>query len=265
MNTSREHHILSTDKILQKATDIVLSKHRHFPATHLDIGAGSGDLIALLRTKVELASRACDYTSDLMQAPNVHVDVVDLNVEKLPYRDDSFDVVTCTEVIEHLEHYRETLREAYRVLRSGGTFVVSTPNILNLKSRIRFLTYGFYNLFGPLHFKESKLYSTGGHITPIGMFYLIHSLVDSGFHDIEVSIDKRQSTSIFWFLLLYLPIIVFAKITSHSESVKYKTVDHLNKAWVDKMNCFDLLTGRTIIVSAKKYAEIKTDRTKKAA
>ena len=119
-----------------------------------------------------------------MQLPDIQVDVVDLNLEKLPYQDKTFDIVTCTEVIEHLEHYRETLREVFRVLKENGTFVVSTPNILNLKSRIRFLIYGFFNLFGPLHFKESKLYSTGGHITPIGLFYLIHSLIDVELHPI---------------------------------------------------------------------------------
>ncbi len=72
--------------------------------------------------------------------------------------------------------------------------MVTTPNILNLKSRLRFLFFGFYNLFGPLHFRESNLYSTDGHTTPIGLFYLIHSLVDAGFSEITVRVDKRQKT-----------------------------------------------------------------------
>ena len=175
-----------------------------------------------------------------------------MNLEKLPYQDNTFDIVTCTEVIEHLEHYRETIREVFRVLTNNGTFVVSTPNILNLKSRIRFLIYGFFNLFGPLHFKESKLYSTGGHITPIGLFYLIHSLIDAGFNDIEIQIDKKQSTSIFWLIFLYLPIKFFSNITHKSEIKKYKTIDSFNESWVVKMNSLDILLGRTIIVGAKK-------------
>jgi len=249
-----ENHRLSTDKILLTAASLVVKKHQKFPANHLDIGSGSGDLISLLSSKIDVHSRACDYTKELMQIPTVVVDIVDLNLEKLPYEDGSFDIVTCTEVIEHLEHYRETIREMYRVLKEDGTLVVTTPNILNLKSRIRFLTYGFFNLFGPLHFKESKLYSTGGHITPIGLFYLIHSLVDAGFTDIDVRIDKKQSTSIVWMIFLYLPIRFFSMITEKSEIKKYKTIDSANQTWVKKINSIDILLGRTIVVGAKKYS-----------
>ena len=96
--------------------------------------------------------------------------VANLNIESLPFADASFDLVTCTEVIEHLEHYRQTLREMHRVLKPAGRLVVTTPNILNLKSRIRFLIFGFYNLFGPLHTLESNLHDTGGHINPVSSF-----------------------------------------------------------------------------------------------
>jgi hypothetical protein len=95
--------------------------------------------------------------------------------------------------------------------------VLSTPNILSLNSRIRFLVFGFwflvfgfwflvfgfwflvfgfYNLFGPLKISKSKLHNTGGHINPVSYFYLTHSLLNNGFKDIELAIDKRQGTSI---------------------------------------------------------------------
>jgi SAM-dependent methyltransferase len=243
---------LSTDKIMIAAADMVCRKHGNFPADHLDIGSGNGSLISLLRTRLKIKSSACDYTKELMSLQDVCVDVVNLNTEKLPYKNESFDIVTITEVVEHLEHYRETLQETNRILRKDGTLVVTTPNILNLKSRIRFLIFGFYNLFGPLHFKESALHSAGGHITPISLFYLIHSLVDAGYSDFEVSIDKRQSTSMFWLLLLYIPIKLFSKITSMKEKKKFKTIDDFNEKYVSMMNTVDILLGRTIVVGCKK-------------
>jgi SAM-dependent methyltransferase len=187
-----------------------------------------------------------------MKDQSTKVAVVNLNTEKLPYGDAEFDLVTCTEVIEHLEHYRETLQEAYRVLNENGTLVVTTPNILNLKSRIRFLIFGFYNLFGPLHFRESALHSTGGHITPIGLFYLIHSLIDAGFEKIDITIDKKQTTSIFWLIFLYAPIKILGLLTLQREKNKYNTVDEHNIEYVSRMNSIDILTGRTIIVGCKK-------------
>ena len=243
---------LSTDKIMIAAMNMVEKKHKNLPILHLDIGSGNGSLISLLRNKFEIKSSACDYTKELMTLPDIHVDVVNLNVDKLPYDSESFDVVTITEVVEHLEHYRETLQETYRILRSNGTLVVTTPNILNLKSRIRFLIFGFYNLFGPLHFKESALHSAGGHITPISLFYLIHALVDAGYDDFDVTIDKRQSTSLFWLIFLYLPIKLFGKITSFKEKNKFKTIDAHNEKYVYMLNTFDILLGRTIVVGCKK-------------
>lgn len=243
---------LSTDKILLTATNMVAKKHFKFPAIHLDIGAGTGELITLMRSKFKIASVACDYTDTLMMLPDVTVNVANLNTEKLPFEDNTFDIVTSTEVIEHLEHYRETLQESYRVLKKDGTLVVSTPNILNLKSRIRFLIFGFFNLFGPLHFKESELHSAGGHITPISLFYLIHSLVDADFVDIEVMVDKKQSTSIFWLILLYIPIKLFSGLTMKKEMKKYKTIDHSNIEYVKLINSLDILLGRTIVVGCKK-------------
>lgn len=243
---------LSTNTILESAVDMVSKLHSKFPAEHLDIGSGHGDLIQLLRSRFELQSSACDYTDTLMKLEGVKVQVANLNSEGLPYSDAAFDLVTCTEVIEHLEHYRFTLREMYRVLKPGGTLVLSTPNILNLKSRIRFLIFGFYNLFGPPHFRESDLHSTSGHINPVSFFFLAHSLVDAGFDQVEVSIDKQQGTSKAWLLLLYIPIKLFSAITLRGEKNKYKSVDKFNEPFVIKMNSLDILLGRTIVVGCKK-------------
>ncbi len=48
----------------------------------------------------------------------------------LPYGDGAFDLVVAFEVIEHLEDWRDFLREVRRVLAPAGQFIVSTPNRL---------------------------------------------------------------------------------------------------------------------------------------
>jgi hypothetical protein len=114
------------------------------------------------------------------------------------------------------------------------------------------LFFGFYNLFGPLHFRESELHSAGGHITPIGIFYLNHALVDAGFSEIKLAIDKKQNTSLFWLFLLYIPIKFFSWLTIKKEIKKFKTIDDLNMRYVLQINSLAVLTGRTIIVGCKK-------------
>jgi SAM-dependent methyltransferase len=70
--------------------------------------------------------------------------IADFN-RHLPCSDSSFDAVFCVEGIEHLENRYAFLREACRVLRPGGTLVLTTPNIVSLRSRVRFLGSGFFH------------------------------------------------------------------------------------------------------------------------
>ncbi len=47
---------------------------------------------------------------------------------KLPFRNNSFDVIVSFEVIEHIQNYRKYLQEVFRVLKNRGYFIFSTPN-----------------------------------------------------------------------------------------------------------------------------------------
>ena len=51
--------------------------------------------------------------------------------ESLPFVDESFDLIVCLWVLEHLNNPGATLREVRRVLRPGGHFVFLTPNMRN--------------------------------------------------------------------------------------------------------------------------------------
>jgi len=48
------------------------------------------------------------------------------------------------------------------VLKPNGLMVVTTPNVLNMKSRLRYLVSGFANLFGPLPVKNQDRFNTAG-------------------------------------------------------------------------------------------------------
>lgn len=56
--------------------------------------------------------------------------------QHLPFADASFDVLYAGEVIEHVPDANATLAEWYRVLRPGGTLIVTTPNRLRLLNRV---------------------------------------------------------------------------------------------------------------------------------
>ncbi len=245
---------LSTQKILRATIAKIRELGPELRGDFLDVGAGNGELIDRVIREFPLKPHACDYRDDLMTIEGVEVQVVDLNTGALPYVDNSFDLVTCTEVIEHLEHFRAAMREICRVLRPGGIFVVSTPNVLNLRSRLRYLFFGFFNMFGPLRFGDDRHHSTHGHINPISYFYLAHALSGAGFTDISVSVDKLQRGSLFALALLWLPIRISTALGLRKEREKYRTLDQTNEPFVRAMNTTDLLLGRTIIVGCRKRA-----------
>ncbi len=72
---------------------------------------------------------------------------MDLNTS-LPWSDRSFDAVFSTEGIEHLENHYSFLREICRILKPGGTLVLTTPNITALRSRVRFFGSGCFGRDG---------------------------------------------------------------------------------------------------------------------
>jgi len=219
---------------------------------HLDVGAGRGQLIALLRERLQADSRACDFHVENFRLHDVPIARTNLDKEPLPFADAEFDVVTCSEVVEHVENPRRLMREAWRVLKPGGTLVMTTPNVLNAVSRVRYLVSGFANLFGPLPAKNDKLYSTGGHITPLPYFYLAHALLDADFGEVELDIDRTQKTSVL-LAVLFFPLIALGWLRFWGrEERKYGTLTPENRVHVARHFSWRMLVGRTVVVSARK-------------
>ena len=74
----------------------------------------------------------------------------------LPLTDSSVDVVIMSELIEHLVDPDGTLDEAWRVLRPGGTLLLSTPNLAAWYNRV-LLRFGIQPLFTEVSFAASTV------------------------------------------------------------------------------------------------------------
>ncbi len=59
--------------------------------------------------------------------PRIKLIAADLN-NKLPFQDNAFDAVISTAVLEHLSDSRFTVNEIYRILKIGGSFLLTTPS-----------------------------------------------------------------------------------------------------------------------------------------
>jgi hypothetical protein len=130
--------------------------------------------------------------------------------------------------------------------------ILSTPNILNLRSRLRFLWFGFWNLFGPLPVRNSELYTTGGHISPVSWFYVAHAMLDAGFEGVEPHVDKLQRSALLPYVLLAPLVRLLGALALREERVRYRTLDAANEPLVRAMGSRSLLLGRTVIALGRK-------------
>lgn len=67
---------------------------------------------------------------------------IDFNTERMPYPDKFFDGVAAWGVAEHMENPFHFAREVWRVMKPGGVFLFSLPNVHHLSSRLAFLGTG---------------------------------------------------------------------------------------------------------------------------
>ena len=101
----------------------------------LDAGCGEGHLIEVMHEKrpdndyygfdvtevaVESAKERCPYAK-IQQG----------DIAAMPVPDGSFDVITCTEVLEHIIDYESVVMELKRVLKPGGCLILTFPNEFN--------------------------------------------------------------------------------------------------------------------------------------
>lgn len=181
----------------------------------LDLGAGEGYLaekVSKLFTPnvAQQEPTVCDLFPENFKVPGIVCDRVDIN-DGLEYPESSFDIVYSVEVSEHIENQFQLFKEVSRILKPGGKFIFTTPNILNINSRIKYFFTGFYLLFDimPLNWNDPQ--HTGGHINPTTLYYICFQAIKNGFFIKGIHVDRLKKSGLFWSLLFW-PIIRVANI-----------------------------------------------------
>ncbi|HEX9048213.1 MAG TPA: class I SAM-dependent methyltransferase, partial [Verrucomicrobiae bacterium] len=104
------------------------------PQVILDIGCGDGGALFQYFKTVPREFYGLEGAPDLQAkaaARGIKVTSCDLN-GRWPYEDNKFDVVFSNQVIEHVHNCRLFASEAFRVLKPGGTALVTTENLCSL-------------------------------------------------------------------------------------------------------------------------------------
>jgi ubiquinone/menaquinone biosynthesis C-methylase UbiE len=103
----------------------------------IDVGCGTGNGLIIFHETFGICGVGVDISNGMLnvartkiQERNLPIEIHNMDGERLPFDDNSFDVGINFEVLEHTPHPEKLLCELARVVRPGGTVVVTTPNTL---------------------------------------------------------------------------------------------------------------------------------------
>ncbi len=94
----------------------------------LEIGTGSGYGVKVIAPSASKFVTIDKHRTEGLTLPE-NVEFREATVPPLPFEDCSFDYVITFQVIEHIKDDARFVEEIHRVLRPGGSLIVSTPNI----------------------------------------------------------------------------------------------------------------------------------------
>ncbi len=110
----------------------------HFSGNILDVGCGQSPFKFLLNPSATkyfgidiVDAEKFDYKNSL---------ITPFNGEDIPFRDDEFGGVICTEVLEHVENYQKLINEIHRVMKKDGEAIITIP----WSARYHYIPYDFF-------------------------------------------------------------------------------------------------------------------------
>ncbi|MBS7610479.1 class I SAM-dependent methyltransferase [Candidatus Bathyarchaeota archaeon] len=164
---------------------------------YLDVGCGYGDITAeVAKTVGAREVYGIDLDKDALESMKnrgFKVFNLDVSKDKIPLSDGSIELVTAFELIEHLLNPDHMLKEVFRILKSGGQFLLSTPNLASWANRIALLLgYQPYNaeisteIVAGVPWRAYSFAKPSGHIRPYTLRALKELLSYYGFTVVKV-------------------------------------------------------------------------------
>ncbi|GAB4171836.1 MAG: hypothetical protein Fur006_00260 [Coleofasciculaceae cyanobacterium] len=133
--------------------------HKHLPGKVLDLGAGRGiasyafakagcSVVALEPDPSSLVGATAIQT--LVDKTNFSIQIVQEYGEKLPFKDNQFDVIFARAVLHHARDLKQLCQEVARVLRRGGVFLATREHVISRKEDLQLFldSHALHFLYG---------------------------------------------------------------------------------------------------------------------
>lgn len=192
------------------------------PGRLLDAGSG-GDALGRV-----LKDRGFDvFSLDLYEQPFLKNRFIRADMNAcLPFVDGSFDYILCSESLQYLENHAGLFREFQRLLRKGGSVVLSIPNLLNANSRLYFLQRGYYPNFKPIRTIDAKKGWDGIAYNPVSLVDIMELVKRNNFTLRCVKASRMKSSNFPLYPFLKAMYSLGLLFESHEE--KYELLKQLS-------------------------------------
>ena len=99
----------------------------------LDVGCGTGFLLDLLAKQQAAHYAGLDLSPEMIRIARQKdipgAELTEGSADRLPFPDESFDIVTCSQSFHHYPYPEKAMAEAFRVLRKGGLYILSDTGV----------------------------------------------------------------------------------------------------------------------------------------
>lgn len=155
----QERVFLTLEHLFQKILKL------EFRGRVLDLGCGDGSFVNVCKKRG-------------IEAAGVDIkDGINFEIDRLPYKENYFDIIVLNSVIEHLYNPSNILQEIRRALRPAGTIVIISPNL-------KYAKQGFYD--------------DAGHVKPYTARGLEQLMKIFGFPKIFIGLWTVKKSHIIW-------------------------------------------------------------------
>ncbi|HVH25452.1 MAG TPA: class I SAM-dependent methyltransferase [Vicinamibacterales bacterium] len=242
----------STEKGVRPLSVIQLAALRAFDGRQLPSGSrildapcGDGSLAAALRS-TGYDAHGIDMNANGLDLLGASYYDVNLNA-RLPFADESFEAALSIEGIEHLENRFAYVRELHRVLKPNGLLILTTPNIVSLRSRVRFAGSGFFHGDSrPLREAEPGPFHHIGLGTLADVRYMLHT---SGFRLMRVSHTHIKPVSLLYcWLIPWMWLYTTIALRKEKDAAQRRANREIRAALFSR----SVLFGENLLVEAKR-------------
>lgn len=183
----------------------------------LDIGSGAGSFVCYLRENgfqaygVEINKFENDFAKQRLEEMNIADDIFPVfthgSALSLPFPDETFDIITFWDVLEHIKDYQLAIKEAKRVLRPNGKIFILAPNYCSFRLEAHyhvpwfpFMPRNLARIYLKLLKKDPWFYDEGiFHITNFGIMRNLKKLNLTAYHPVHMKIKNEYEFRVKWF------------------------------------------------------------------